>query len=94
MFAPNSRYASVPNGVYTDPSGREIPYKLLRSFPEGALVQQVHTVADGDRLDLLAFRYYGDPEQYWRICDANRALRPDDLAVEPGRRLTIPLPVR
>ena len=27
----------------------------------------------------MANRFYGDPEQFWRICDANRTLRPDDL---------------
>ena len=40
----------------------------------------------GDRLDLITARTLGDPEQFWRICDANDALDPDDLA-EPGRRL-------
>ncbi len=48
-----------------------------------------HTVAAGDRLDLLAQRYYGDPFQYWRIVDANPAPSPDDL-MEPGTLLKIP----
>ncbi|MEU9671665.1 tail protein X [Streptomyces bobili] len=30
-----------------------------------------HTLTDGERLDHLAFRYYGDPQAYWRICDGN-----------------------
>ena len=42
-----------------------------------------------DRLDLVAFRYFQDPEQFWRICDANGALWPDDL-LEPGNVLLIP----
>ena len=33
----------------------------------------------GDRLDNIAARYLGDPEQFWRICDANGAMRPDEL---------------
>lgn len=48
-----------------------------------------HRVAPGDRLDLLAARYYGDPLAYWRIVDANPALTPDEL-LEPGRALRIP----
>jgi hypothetical protein len=28
-------------------------------------------VAAGDRLDQLAYTYYGQPLQYWHICDAN-----------------------
>jgi len=43
----------------------------------------------GDRLDLLAARYFGDPLQYWRIADANPAPSPDEL-LEPGRVLIIP----
>ena len=34
----------------------------------------------------------GDPELFWRICDANRAMRPEDLTDVPGRRLVITLP--
>ena len=93
MFAPNSRYAAIPNATYTDPSDRAIPYKRLRTIPDTP-TQQLHSVLQGDRLDLLAFRYYDDPEQFWRICDANRALLPDDLTAEVGRRLIIPLPLR
>jgi hypothetical protein len=46
---------------------------------------------EGDRLDLLAFRYLGDPEQFWRICDTNLALLPDELTKRPGTRLLLPL---
>ena len=30
-----------------------------------------HTVNGGDRLDLLAYKYYGDTTKWWQICDAN-----------------------
>ena len=30
-----------------------------------------HVLADGDRVDQLADRYYGDPMAWWQICDAN-----------------------
>ena len=39
-------------------------------------------------------QYLGDPEQFWRICDANDAMRPDDLTAEVGRRLLIPVAQR
>ena len=48
-----------------------------------------HVVEAGDRLDLLAHRYYGDPLQYWRIADANPTESPADL-LERGRVLHIP----
>ena len=90
MFARGSRYATVATAVYVDASGQALPYKLLRVFPNPP-AHQSHVVAQGERLDLIAHRYYRDPEQFWRICDANRALRPDDLTAEVGRRLAIPL---
>ena len=40
----------------------------------------------GERLDHITARYLGDPTQFWRICDANDALRPAELTDEPGRR--------
>ncbi len=39
----------------------------------------LHTVAEGDRLDLVAQRYLGDPLAYWLVADANAALDPDNL---------------
>ncbi|MFC0111328.1 hypothetical protein [Kibdelosporangium aridum] len=44
---------------------------------------------EGDRADVLANRYIGDPEQWWRIADANPVLDPRDLTSTPGRRLRI-----
>jgi nucleoid-associated protein YgaU len=52
------------------------------------------TVTEGDRLDLIAFRTLGDPEIFWRICDANDAMNPFDLVAdgEIGRKLRVPIP--
>ena len=36
-------------------------------------------MAQGDRLDLITARTLGDPEQFWRVCDANDALDPAEL---------------
>ena len=92
MFAPNSRYQRVPEAEYVDASGRTRPYKLLRAFPAAAPTRQMYELAAGERLDLVAHRFYGDPEQFWRICDANRTLRPDDLEA-PGTTFSIPIVV-
>jgi hypothetical protein len=66
---------------------------LLREIPTPP-DDRVHQVQQGDRLDVLAYAYFGDPAQSWRICDANRAFDPDELVADPGRRLVIPLQVR
>lgn len=78
MFTQTSRYASVASATYQDAKGRQVAYKLLRLTPDAPTLL-THTVQQQDRLDLLANTYYTDPEQFWRICDANSAVRPEDL---------------
>ncbi len=43
----------------------------------------------GDRLDLLANKYYGDSKMWWIIATANN-LNNASLSVEPGIQLRIP----
>ena len=92
MFSQGSRYERVPTAVYVDRDGRQRPYVLLRTFPPPAPTQQEHAFAEHERLDLVAFAFFSDPEQFWRICDANRTLQPESLEVV-GRRLYIPVVV-
>lgn len=46
----------------------------------------------GDRLDLLAFDFYGDTSLWWIIASAN-ALPGDSLYLEPGSQIRIPVNV-
>ena len=58
-------------------------------------VLDMHKVADEDRLDNIAFDYFSDPILLWRSCDANDAMKPDDVLLPiDGRpkRLRITLP--
>ncbi len=63
------------NNIYPD-----IPYTEGDSY--------VITVL-GDRLDLLAFDFYGDSSYWWVIASAN-ALSGDSLYLEPGSQIRIP----
>ena len=90
---PNSRYAGLETVKLELPDGREVVH-LRRRFvppPERFALLQEHMVRQGDRLDNITAEYLGDPEQFWRICDANAALHPEELE-EIGRRLRITLP--
>ena len=93
MLSPGSRYERVPAAVHVDRDGRQRPYVVLRTFPPPAPTQQQHEFAEQDRLDLVAWRFLGDPEQFWRLCDANGTLQPATLEIV-GRRLRIPVVVR
>jgi len=94
LFPVTSRYHGVEIATLETPEGKPIVY-LRRRFlppPEQLVLVQEHRVAPGDRLDNLAAQYLGDPEQFWRICDANGAMSPDELIERIGRRLRITLP--
>ncbi len=89
MFFKGSRYANVAELEFRDNQGRVIRYKKTRFIPE-TTADMGHRVSAGERLDHIADRYYNDPERFWRICDANRAMWPDDLVSEPGSVILIP----
>lgn len=93
-FPPNSRYAGIETAKLVTAEGEEIVYlrRRLVPQPERFSTLREHAVTEGERLDNLAARNLGDPELFWRLCDANRALRPDELTETIGRRLRIPMP--
>ena len=93
-FPPTSRYAAVAVVTHTNPDGSEITY-LRRRFlpqPDRFSLLQYHTVAQGERLDNIAAQYLGDPTLFWRLCDANNALKPGELTETLGRKLRITMP--
>ncbi len=89
MFVRGSRYEKVADAVYRAASGQSIFYKRLRILPMPPALQ-AYTVTLGDRLDLISYRFFQDPQQFWRIADANRAMLPEELTAGAGRRLAIP----
>jgi len=89
MFFKGSRYESVGTDSITTAEGRVVRFKMVRFIPETPATAAL-VVGQAERLDQIAFRVYQDPELFWKICDANRALWPDDLVAEPGRIIRIP----
>lgn len=94
MFPPTSRYYGIETAKYVAADGRETVYLRRRFLPDlrTIIVLSEHTVAEGDRLDNVTASYLGDPEQFWRVGDANEEMQPDRLTVEVGRAIRIPLP--
>lgn len=84
----NYRYQNVQ---VTKESGTGERYYLNNLYPQIPFSPNdtyVITVF-GDRLDLLAFDYYGDASLWWVVASAN-ALPGDSLYPEPGMQLRIP----
>jgi hypothetical protein len=94
MFDPDSRYYRLETAEYTAADGRKIAYKRRRFLPQGEtlpLSSEV-TVTRDDRLDLITAKLFGDAEAFWQICDANNAMKPEDLLIESVQVLRIPIP--
>lgn len=94
MLDPTSRYVNLETVTVTLPDGRVAAYKRRRFLPSGQDLRVLAelTVTEGDRLDLLTDRTLGDPEQFWRVCDANDVLNPFEVMEEPGAVVRIAMP--
>jgi len=85
----SSRFSQAPSyrrAALADGGDKEL---FRPRAPAAAPAARTHRVEAGERLDLIAARYFGDPAQYWRIVDANPCVAPEEI-LEPGRILTIP----
>jgi hypothetical protein len=93
-FGPSSRYYPIALATVLDADGNPIRYVKRRFLPDPDALVQIgeHVVSPDSRLDRIAADTLQDPELFWRICDANRCLHPDELTARVGRRLRIALP--
>ena len=94
MFPVTSRYYGIATVTLETADGRQIVYLRRRFVPDPSRFDLLteHPVSEGERLDNIAAVYLGDPEQFWRLCDANGVIRPDELTETIGRRIRITLP--
>jgi hypothetical protein len=93
-FAPTSRYYGIETTTLKSSDGQIVAY-LRRRFlpaPERFALLFEHVVTEGERLDQIAGKHLGDAEGFWRIADANAAMRPEELTETIGRRIRITLP--
>ena len=84
-----SRYEreKVARVLATD--GLRHPTIFRRPPPDWRFDYTEHLVVEGDRLDLIAYREYGDSELWWAIAEVNSELDvPDPLP--PGFVLRVP----
>jgi hypothetical protein len=92
-FPFTSRYHKTELATMETPDGQQIAY-LRRRFlpdPDQFVLLQEHTVTSGQRPDHLSAIYLSDPEQFWRLADANRVMHPDELTRTVGEKVRITL---
>lgn len=92
MIYLRSRYAESDVTYILDSRSGMPQATVLREPPEQELDEQygrVYYWRDGDRLDDLAYQFYGTALEWWRILDANpEVLNP--VQISPGTALRIP----
>jgi phage tail protein X len=71
------------------------PYFKGRYYPNIPLLEtDIYVITTvGDRLDSLAYTYYGDPTLWWVIAMANNNITKGALYPQPGTQLRIPLDI-
>lgn len=80
---PRAHYATWGDPIAANPLGPDILDGVQTA---------IHVLCLGERLDTLAYQYYGDPDYWWVIALANRIMDPFTLPV--GQQLRIPTDVK
>lgn len=93
-FPETSRYSEIETAKWLTAEGKSIVHIRRRFVPAAERFELLleHSVEQGDRLDNVTANYLGDPEQFWRVCDANNAMQPDELTATIGAAIRITLP--
>lgn len=88
MISVKSRYATNAVSLVNDTRGSVLT--ILPRDPKPVVANFTYVyLQDGDRLDLMAHRLFGDPGQWWRIADVNPEIL-DWANIPVGTVLRIP----
>jgi len=83
-----NRYRDIP--IIQTPTG--IKYRRDNKYPRIPLsFNDIYVIsAEGDRFDLLANQYYGDPSLWWVISIANEQIPQNSLYLPLNTQIRIP----
>jgi nucleoid-associated protein YgaU len=84
--------ARIINGTVGAPTALPVaPVRTVRTDTMvAAPAERFHTVQEGDSLTRISARYYGTPNRWQDIYEANRDVLRGENALRPGQRLRIP----
>ena len=81
-----ARYGHTPNKVNKDTKRQSLNTTIYDKVPESN--DDIYLIAqEGDRLDNLAFQFYGNQHLWWYIAHANNLTT---MNIEAGKQLRIP----
>lgn len=83
----SSRYETI--SIKKSESGKRVRKPILYPAIPRALDDIYLQTSPADRLDLIAYKYYGRPSYYWIIAEAN-GIGKGSLNVPVGMQLRVP----
>lgn len=89
MIGANSRYTTATITTEVGPDG-DTRQEMRPAFPRARQISYTfYRVTSADRIDTIAYDFYGNAQLWWLIADANPEIT-DWLDLEPGEVLRIP----
>lgn len=77
--------------INTDSANKRRFYTALLDITIEKSIDDTYVITSfGERLDSLAWKYYGNVEYWWIIAAANPELRKDSFYLEPGSQVRVP----
>jgi len=67
-----------------------VPVRSVPVVSTGDTGGRIHTVAEGDSLSRISMRYYGTPNRWQEIYQANRDVLQGSSTLRVGQQLRIP----
>lgn len=89
MIYLDSRYSNGPLIRAWNPKNENYVVAVLREWPVSAARFSIYEWVETDRLDIVAWKFFGNPGLWWRILDANPEII-DSTSIAPGTQLRIP----
>ena len=84
----NSNFGSSKNRIWDAIKRVDPNFADLKHDIEVRQTDQTYTVQPGDNLSKISKQFYGDPNEYKKIADANKLEDPDKI--KAGQQLIIP----
>lgn len=90
MIYNTSRYSDGPVVDVTDFERNMVRKVVFRKWPTSRAQFAMYTWQNGDRVDLVAQKFFGSPDTWWQIMDWNPELV-DPTYIRPGTQIRLPL---
>ncbi|MEU7278681.1 tail protein X [Streptomyces sp. NPDC045431] len=90
MISANSRFVGSATVIATNSDGKSRKVILPKEAGIFSASVRIYTWVEGDRVDVVAHRNYGDASQWWRIADVNPSVM-NWTEIPAGTRIRIPI---